>query len=137
MLARRSSNPVRHRAVVVAAAVGIALLAGAPKASDQGVAWTNMVNLTVNADVLQKTGGCDGCEDAGASSQQSLAQGDGYVEFTVGESDTFWVAGLSHGDSDTSIADIDFAWRFNGAGWADVLENGVYQSGGDTPYAAG
>ena len=34
-------------------------------------------------------------------------------------------------------ADIDYAFRFNGAGWADVLENGVYQSGGDTPYEPG
>ena len=47
-----------------------------------------------------------------------------------------WLAGLSHGNDGTGYADIDFAFRFNGAGWADVLENGVY-AGGDTPYAAG
>jgi hypothetical protein len=105
--------------------------------ADQAVVWTNLVNTTVNGDTLQKTSGCDGCEDGGASSQSGIAQGDGYVEFTVGETNTFWVAGLSQGDSSTAIADIDFAWRFNGAAWADVLESGVYQSGGDTPYAAG
>ena len=100
------------------------------------VVWTNLVNVAVTGDVLQKTNGCDGCDDAGASSQQQLIEGDGYVEFTVGETTTFWMAGLSHGDTDTTFTDIDFGFRFNGSGWADVLEAGIYQ-GGDTPYAAG
>jgi hypothetical protein len=106
-------------------------------AADQAVVWINVVNATVSGDVLQKTTGCDGCDDAGATSQQELPSGDGYIEFTVGEMNTFLVAGLSNGNTDTTLADIDFAFRFNGAGWADVLENGVYQLGGDTPYAAG
>jgi hypothetical protein len=105
-------------------------------AADADVIWINLVHASVTGDVLQKTSGCDGCADAGASSQQQLTEGDGYVEFFVGETTTFWVAGLSQGDADPSISDIDFAVRFNGAGWADVLESGVYQ-GGDTPYAAG
>src|SRR5262245_42848675 len=107
------------------------------RGADQAVVWTNLVNTTVSGDVLRKTSGCDGCEDGGASSQAAITPGDGYAEFTIGEAGTFWVGGLSQGDSSTLIADIDFAWRFNGAGWADVLERGVYQSGGDTPYAAG
>ncbi|MGH9256825.1 MAG: hypothetical protein ACRD3C_19870 [Vicinamibacterales bacterium] len=102
----------------------------------QRVAWANIVNATVTGTVLQKTGGWDGVDDAGATSQQELTAGDGYAEFTIGETNTFWLAGLSHGDQGTSYADIDFAFRFNGAGWADVLENGTY-AGGDTPYAAG
>lgn len=95
------------------------------------------MNATVNGPILQKTGGQEGVADAGAASQQELSAGDGYVEFTVGEADTLWFAGLSHGNDGTSLADIDFAFRFNGAGSADVMENGVYQPGGDTPYAAG
>lgn len=59
------------------------------------------------------------------------------MEFTVGEATTFWVGGLSHGNDGTAYADIDFAFRFNGAGYADVLENGFYQPGGDTTYVAG
>jgi len=47
-----------------------------------------------------------------------------------------WAAGFSHGNTDTTYADIDFAFRVNGGGWADVIENGVYQ-GGDTPYTTG
>ncbi len=59
---------------------------------------------------LQKNAGCDGCDDAGGSSDQSLAA-DGFVEFTVGEMGTFWVAGLNHGDETTFINDIDFDVR--------------------------
>src|SRR5437899_3052560 len=103
MLASNVSSSIRRRAIGVVAASGIGLLATAPRASDQGVAWTDLVNVAVSGDVLQKTSGCDGCEDAGAASQQSFAQGDGFVEFTVGETNTFWVAGLSHGDDNTTI----------------------------------
>jgi hypothetical protein len=103
----------------------------------QSVVWTNIVNATVTGTVLQKTDGWDGVDDAGAVSEQQLTAGDWYFQFTVGEATTFWVAGLSHDDSGTGYAEIDFAFRFNGAGSADVLEDGVYQPGGDTPYAAG
>jgi hypothetical protein len=82
-----------------------------------------------------ETTGCDGCQDAGASSHEQLSS-DGYIEFTVGELNTMWMAGLSHGDDDTTYADIDFGFRFNGGGSADVLENGMY-AGGDTIYAVG
>ena len=88
---------------------------------------------TVAGTIVQKTAGCDGCQDAGATSQEQLS-GDGYIEFTVGELNTMWMAGLSHGNDDTTYADIDFGFRFNGGGYADVLENGVY-AGGDTTYA--
>jgi hypothetical protein len=99
------------------------------------VTWANVVNGAVIGTVLQKTQGCDGCQDAGATSQEQLSA-DGYVEFTVGELNTLWMAGLSHGSDDSTYGDIDFGFRFNGAGYADVLEDGVY-AGGDTPYAAG
>jgi hypothetical protein len=111
---------------------------GVPSATqEQPVTWTDRVNTTVTGTVLQKTGGWDGVPDAGAVSTEQLTAGDGYVEFTVGEANTFLVGGLSRGNSGTGIEDIDFGFRFNGAGSADVLENGVYQSGGDTPYGAG
>lgn len=95
------------------------------------------MNAIATGSSLQKTGGCDGCDDAGGASEQQLTAGDGYVEFTVGEMGTFWIAGLSHGNDSTFVNDIDFAFRFNGSGYADVLEGGTYQMGGDTTYAAG
>jgi hypothetical protein len=123
----------------VAALISVLLLLPSTvvKGEQQMVSWTSLVNVTVNGAVLQKTGGWDGVQDAGAISQQILSSGDGYVEFTVGEMNTLWLGGLSHGNDGTSYADVDFAFRFNGAGWADVLENGTYQSDGDTPYAVG
>jgi hypothetical protein len=99
------------------------------------ITWGNLVNAAVTGTVLQKTAGCDGCQDAGAASQEQLSS-DGYVEFRVGELNSMWMAGLGQEDDDTTYADIDFGFRFNGAGYADVLENGVY-AGGDTTYAAG
>jgi hypothetical protein len=101
------------------------------------VVWTDVVNATADGTVVQKTGGYDGVDDAGAVSEQQLTAGDGWVEFTVGEGDTILFAGLSRGNDGPTYADIDFAFRFNGAGWADVIESGVYRPGGDTEYAAG
>ena len=103
------------------------------------VIWTNLVNAAVDSSgtVLRKAGGCDGCADAGATSQQQLNAGDGFIEFTVGETTSLWMAGLGHGNDGTDWGDIDFAFRFNGVGSADVMERGVYRPGADTPYAAG
>jgi hypothetical protein len=123
--------------VIFACAAAAFVLRGALGAQGMSVTWSDLVNVTAQGTILQKTGGCDGCDDAGAISQQELSAGDGYIEFTVGELGTFWVAGLSHGNDSTRFDDIDFAFRFNGAGWTDVLENGVYQLGSDTAYAPG
>jgi hypothetical protein len=125
-----------HRVAIVIVCLSAAVLRPAVNAEQQLVTWANLVNVTATGSVLEKTGGWDGVDDAGATSLQELTAGDGYVEFTVGEATTFWLAGLSHGNDGTGYADIDFAFRFNGAGGADVLENGFY-AGGDTPYAAG
>ena len=120
------------------AAIGFLIVLGVAGAGavERFVQWANPVNVTVFGDRLEKTGGCQGCEDAGAVSRQMIRSGDGYVEFTVGDTDTFWLAGLGHQDTSARYDDIEFAFRFNGAGRADVMESGVYK-GGDTPYAAG
>src|SRR5882724_10871113 len=55
------------------------------QATTEGVFWTSTVNVTATGNSIQKTGGCDGCADAGAVSLQSIASGDGYVEFTASE----------------------------------------------------
>ena len=136
LLAARDMPRARRSAIVLLTAVLPLVRYLGADAEDQSVIWTNVVNATVTGNVLQKTSGFDGVDDAGGTSQQQLTAGDGHVQFTVGETNTFWLAGLSHGNQGTGYADIDFAFRFNGAGWADVLENGIY-AGGDTPYAAG
>jgi Bacterial Ig domain/Purple acid Phosphatase, N-terminal domain len=94
------------------------------------VTWTNTVNVTASGNSIQKTGGCDGCEDAGATSAQQFT-GNGYVEFTASEATTQRAIGLSSGNKNTSYADIDFAimlWNVNG-GYVEVYENDVWKAG--------
>jgi hypothetical protein len=137
MMGRRHKSVTGRRWSVLAfLCFTIAPVADHADASSTSVIWVNRVNVTVTGDVLQKTSGCDGCDDAGATSEQQITSGDGYVEFTIGETGTLFVAGLGRGNDDTSYSDVEFAFRFNGAGSADVLENGTYV-GGDTGYAAG
>jgi hypothetical protein len=66
-----------------------------------------------------------------------IPSGDGYVEFTVGEPDTLWGAGLNSFNESTWYNDLDFAFRFNGNGKADIIESGSYQPGDDISYKAG
>ncbi|MDD1679225.1 MAG: Ig-like domain-containing protein, partial [Methanomicrobiales archaeon] len=101
----------------------------------QNVLWINLVNVTANGNSLQKTSGCDGCQDAGATSQQQIASGDGFVEFTASETTTQRLIGLSHNNVDTTTADIDFAIQLWADGGIDIRENGVYRTQGT--YATG
>lgn len=107
--------------------------------SVQNVVWTNLVNVTATGNSIQKTGGCDWCDDAGATSSQQIGSGDGYVEFTASETTTNRAVGLSNGNTDTTRADIDFAimmWVSQASGtWAEIYENSVYKSG--IAYATG
>lgn len=96
----------------------------------ENLTWTSLVNATVIGTTLQQSG-CNGCV-GGAVSVQTITSGDGYVEFAVAEVNTGRAAGLSTGNTDTTAADIDFAIHFNGAGNAEVRENGIYKW--DTPY---
>ena len=130
----RNATLTRVSGLIVATGFYLLYLAS-PAAADQRVSWTAMRNVAINGDVMQKTGGCQGCEDAGAISQQMLS-GDGWFQVTPGETNTFWYAGLTRRTDTAQHGDLDFAFRFNGAGTADVVENGTYK-GGDTKYAAG
>jgi hypothetical protein len=103
--------------------------------AEANVDWINQRNVTATTYTLEKTAGCNGCDDAGATSSRAIWQ-EGHVEFSPGEVNTFWVAGLGRSNAGTAFEDVEFGFRFNGAGRADVFENGVYK-GGDTTYAAG
>src|SRR4249919_4000121 len=97
-----SGSRRRLLAAVLFALLPLALVV----AEDLTVSWTDTVNVSTVNGSLQKTSGCDGCDDAGAASQQALMQGDGFVEFTVGEDNTLWAAGFSHADGDTTYLNI-------------------------------
>lgn len=102
--------------------------------SDDAVFWTNVVNAITLGSTIVKSGGCDGCEDAGGSSLQTISSGDGYVEFTIPDAAPMLFAGLGHGDSQLDAGLIDFAIRTQ-SGSAEVRENGTYII--DTPFVSG
>src|SRR5882672_11719406 len=77
----------------------ITATAAQPQQSTQNVTWTNAVGVSVSGNSFTKTASW-GWANAGAVSAQALSSGDGYVEFTVGNSGDDVLCGLSHGDTD-------------------------------------
>ena len=67
--------------------------------------------------------------DAGAVSSQTIAAGDGYMEFTPGDTGTYRMCGLGHTDSSAYFADIEYAFFMGGSG--DLY---IYESGTDRGY---
>src|SRR5215213_887859 len=107
----------------------------AVRQSPQNVVWTNMVNATATGNTLQKTSGCDGCPDAGATSQQTVTSAGGYIEFTIRTVTGQRFAGLSNDNPGAGFQEIDFAfrmWGVTGPGNLDVQENGTYRYLGAT-----
>jgi hypothetical protein len=98
------------------------------------VRWTNGVNVSASAGTLQKNGGCNGCADAGASSEQQLNSGDGGVQFTAADAASLRVIGLTAGAARHNPAEIQFALRLQG-GVAEVRESGSYRA--DVRFSAG
>lgn len=100
------------------------------------VVWQRVRNLAVSGSSLHKNAGCDGCQDAGASSTQSITSVGGYLEFTVPDTATQRVVGLGIGDDDVSERDVEFGLKLWPGGVADVRLNGAYQ-GVEVPFRAG
>jgi hypothetical protein len=70
-------------------------------------------------------------------SSKAIASGDGWAESTVMSLSTYAVFGLSRGETDQSMEDIDYGFYTNpGAGELYVFENGVPR-GSLGPYAVG
>src|SRR6266705_3801234 len=59
----------------------------------QNVAWTSTVGVSASGNNLTKTA-ADGWGNGAAFSTQTLTSGDGYVEFTVSEANTYRFCGL-------------------------------------------
>lgn len=96
--------------------------------------WQAAVRVAADgADLVKVDSG--GLWNAGASSIAALS-GDGYAEFTTGESTTAKMAGLSSGDGGPAHADIDFAIYLTASGTVGVREGGQAR-GNFGRYAAG
>jgi len=98
-----------------------------PSNTVEPVTWANRVRVyavgTGNSLLKESGSGFDG----GASSTRAIVSGDGYVQFTAHYGTN--MVGLSHGDSDPSYQDIDFALYQNGD-YLYVFQNGSYITGG-------
>ena len=106
-----------------------------PAPSTGNAQWMSLINVTANGNTLQKTGGCSGCPDGSAISEQQIA-GSGAIEFMASETGTLRFVGLSAGGIGTGAGDLAFALRLQ-SGVAEVRESGAYKSevgfaGGDT-----
>ena len=99
----------------------------APPPGVQAVVWTAPVNVSASGNTITKVSGCDGCFDAGAVSQQTIASGDGYVEFSV-SGGSYVSVGLSTSNGGPAADEIKFALRFypGTPGIVEVRESGAY-----------
>jgi hypothetical protein len=99
------------------------------------VEWTHLVHSTPSGAALQKTSGCHGCPDAGATSAQWLSAPEGYLEFTPVIGGRLLVGLGTTASTSTDPALVDFAIGFWPDGGFDIRERGLYRKEGQ--FAAG
>jgi hypothetical protein len=93
-------------------------------ASERDVEWIDEANVAITTNTITKNAG--GSAWNGGAISGDYLNGDGYVEFTVGDHASYdKCCGLSNGDTDQSRADIDFAFYLKADGTARVYEGGV------------
>jgi hypothetical protein len=98
------------------------------------VNWIETANaIGDSAGTIRRNGGCDGCTDSGAASEQRITN-TGYLEFAPTVESTLRFIGLSDRNNDNTAADVDFGLRLQG-NVAEVRENGAYRS--ETSFTAG
>ena len=98
-----------------------------PTTGSQNVVWTSAVKVTVNGNSITKSSGCDGCADAGAVSQQTIASGNGSVEFKM-SAGAYLSVGLGNGNPGTTGNEIKYALRMWPGAIVEVRESGVYKA---------
>jgi RHS repeat-associated protein len=91
------------------------------------VTWANLVNTVPagSGSSLYKTAGGENW-NAGADSSRAIASGNGYVQWISSEPSTAGKAiGLSNGNTDATLADIDFALQEAAGNLLYAVENGT------------
>jgi hypothetical protein len=104
----------------------VAMTPARSSAQAVAVTWTSVTNATVSDGTLTKTGGCDGCSDAGAMSSQAIASGDdGYLRFTLTDAASLRYVGFNNGEAVNGYE--HFAWRIQDNS-AEVREDDQYRT---------
>jgi hypothetical protein len=93
----------------------------------------SLVNVGQSGATLTKVGGCSGCPDGTAVSNQQV-NGSGVLQFSTDDSTSLRFVGLGSGGIGTTPSDVNFAIRLQ-AGVAEIRESGAYKT--DTRFAAG
>jgi RHS repeat-associated protein len=100
------------------------------------VGWTNTVKVSVSDNSITKTAVGLSAWNAGAVSEKGIDYGDGYMEFTVSETNKARRAGLSNGDTNQNWNDIDYCIFLEANGNVSINEGsnlrgnfGTYSSG--------
>ena len=93
----------------------------------------SLVNVAQSGATLTKVGGCSGCPDGSAVSNQQVS-GNGVLQFSTDDSSSLRFVGLGSGGIGTTPGSVEFAIRLQ-SGTAEVRESGAYKS--DTKFAAG
>jgi len=91
------------------------------------------MNVAESGATLTKVGGCSGCPDGTAVSNQQVS-GSGVLQFSTDDSSSLRFVGLGSGGMGTTPGDVNFAIRLQG-GVAEIRESGAYKS--ETRFAAG
>jgi hypothetical protein len=114
---------------ILFAGLAVAVCTAAPLSAQTLASWEAPVRVAAADGALTKSGGCDGCADAGAHSVTRLT-GDGYAEFVPAAGQRI-IAGLGTDlTASTASSTIDFAFSlWPGGGW-EVRERGVYRTEG-------
>ena len=99
------------------------------------VVWMNVVGATAAGNALTKTA-TTAAWDAGAVSTKKVVSGEGYVEFSVPDTQHFRMAGFGNGDTDQSVADIAYAFYTQRGGGLRIYESGA-PAPGQWTYEAG
>jgi PKD repeat protein len=105
---------------LTAAASTTAAITSAPTSQ---ITWLGAVGVTASPGNLQKTA-ADGW-NAGAVSAKGIAAGNGFVETTIAETNTYRLIGLSQGNTDQGYQDVDFAIYPAANGQLYIFEKGV------------
>jgi hypothetical protein len=109
-------------------------IGGASSTGPQPVVWTQLFQVAANGSTLTKVAGCDGCQ-ATAISQQSIAGGDGYVQFVAAEANRERWIGLMRSGKTAEARNLDYSFRLGTVGITSIRENGVYRW--ETTYKVG
>jgi hypothetical protein len=115
---------------------GAAISTDVPPARELAAWATPTTNVTVTGNNLTKNAGSSADWDGGAVSTRSLASGDGYLEFTVSETTTDRLVGLSTSGAVPNYRAIDFGIR-QYYGSIYIIESNGANRNSFGPYVAG